>query len=194
MITNDILHQVIKGCIALERESQKLLYSSFYGYAMAVCLRYAPSEEDAMEIVNDGFLKCFKEIAVFRPHYQDHYASFKGWLKKIMIHTAIDNYRKNQKHSNHLELDELIFNMPYTDAQSVDKMSYDEIRKQVQLLSLAYRTVFNLFVVDGYSHEEIAEALHISVGTSKSNLAKAKMNLKKMMAFSDNEIYGRKAV
>lgn len=194
MLTNDELGHIIKGCIALKRESQKALYSSLYGYAMAIALRFASNEDEAMEIVNDGFLKLFKEISGFKPKYESHYNSLKGWLKQILIYTAIDSYRKNHKHSLHKAIEEAGGDLPYYHAPAVDKMSYEELRRLVQRLSPAYRAVFNLFVIDGYSHEETAKLLGISVGTSKSNLAKAKMALQEMLKQIDGEIYGRRAV
>lgn len=194
MLTNEVIGHIVKGCIALKRESQKELYSAFYGYAMAVCLRFASSEEEAMEIVNDGFLKLFKEIGNFTPKYESHYNSLKGWLKQILIFTAIDSYRKNHKHALHKALDEASGDLPYIGLSTVDKLSYDELRGLVQRLSPAYRTVFNLFVIDGFSHEEIAGLLGISVGTSKSNLAKARINLQEMLKQIDSEVYGRRVV
>lgn len=194
MLTNDELEHIVKGCIALKRESQKALYSSFYGYAMAVAMRFASNEDEAMEIVNDGFLKLFKEISGFTPKYENHYNSLKGWLKQILVYTAIDSYRKNHKHAFHKEIEEASSDLSNHHVPAVDKMSYDELRCLVQRLSPAYRAAFNLFVVDGFSHEEIARMLGISVGTSKSNLAKAKMALQQMLKQIDGEIYGRRAI
>jgi RNA polymerase sigma factor (sigma-70 family) len=194
LLTNDEIDHIVEGCIALKRESQKALYASFYGYAMAVCQRFASSEDEAMEIVNDGFLKLFKEISGFKPKYESHYNSLKGWLKQILIYTAIDSYRKNHKHSLHKALEEASGDLADFHLQAVDKMSYDELRRLVQRLSPAYRAVFNLFVIDGFSHDEISKMLGISVGTSKSNLAKAKMALQGMLKQLDGEIYGRRAV
>ena len=194
MLNNELTDHIIKGCVALKRESQKLLYTSFYGYAMAICLRYASSEDDAMEMVNDGFLKLFKELPAFKPHYENHYVSLKGFIKQIMIFTAIDGYRKNVKHTGHKEIEDDLCELPFICTQSIDKMSYDELRMIVQRLSPAYRAVFNLFVIDGFTHEEISKQLNISVGTSKSNLAKARMNLQQMIKYTDREKYGRRVV
>lgn len=161
---------------------------------MAICLRYAAREEDAMEMVNDGFMKLYKGLTAFVPMYDNHYLSLKSWLKQIMIHTSIDHYRKNNKHGGHLEIGADFTAPSYIVGYSIDKLSYDEIRKVVQQLSPTYRTVFNLFVIDGFSHEEISKQLNISVGTSKSNLSKAKMNLQTMIQKLDKAIYERRAV
>jgi RNA polymerase sigma factor (sigma-70 family) len=114
-------------------------------------------------------------------------SSFKGWLRKIMVYTAIDHFRKNNKHKNVTELDTAIIHLPAEDETAVDKISYDEIIRFIQELSPAYRTVLNLFVVDGFSHDEISKQLGISIGTSKSNLAKARKQLQKIL-FRQNKI------
>lgn len=154
---------------------------------MSICDRYTSREEDASEILNDGFLKVFKEIHHFTPSYTDVVSSFKGWLRKIMVYTAIDHFRKNNKHKNVTELDTAIIHLPAEDETAVDKISYDEIIRFIQELSPAYRTVLNLFVVDGFSHDEISKQLGISIGTSKSNLAKARKQLQKIL-FRQNKI------
>ena len=181
MLTAEELNLQIRGCALNQRESQKKLCNSFYGYAMSICDRYTSREEDASEILNDGFLKIFKEIHHFKPSYADVVSSFKGWLRKIMVYTAIDHFRKNQKHQNITELDAGVIQLPVDEESVIDKISCDEIISHIQDLSPAYRTVLNLFIVEGFSHEEIAGQLGISVGTSKSNLAKARKQLQKIL-------------
>jgi RNA polymerase sigma-70 factor (ECF subfamily) len=148
---------------------------------MSVCDRYASKDEDVSEILNDGFLKIFKEIHQFKPAYADVVSSFKGWLRKIMVYTAIDHYRKTFKYKKITELDTAIIHLPVNSETAIDKISYDEIIRFIQGLSPAYRAVLNLFVVDGFSHEEISRRLGISIGTSKSNLAKARKQLQKIL-------------
>ena len=181
LLTAEELNLQIRGCALNQRESQKKMYNSFYGYAMSICDRYTSREEDASEILNDGFLKVFKEIHHFKPSYADVVSSFKGWLRKIMVYTAIDHFRKNQKHQNVTELDAAIIHLPVDDETALAKISCDEIIGYIQDLSPGYRTVLNLFIVEGYSHEEISGKLGISVGTSKSNLAKARKQLQKIL-------------
>jgi RNA polymerase sigma-70 factor (ECF subfamily) len=149
---------------------------------MSVCDCYADNEEDAVEILNDGFLKIFKEIHRYKPAYANEINSFKGWLRKIMVYTAIDHFRKNQKHRVVGELDVSLVYTPVQEEDGLDKLSYDEIIRFIQNLSPAYRTVLNLFIIEGFSHEEIAKQLDISVGTSKSNLAKARKQLQKILS------------
>ena len=193
MLTADELNLQIRGCALNQRESQKKLYNSFYGYAMSVCDRYTSREEDASEILNDGFIKIFKEIHNFKPAYADVISSFKGWLRKIMVYTAIDHYRKNNKHQHVIELDTAIVHLPVQAENAFDKISYDEIIRFIQDLSPAYRTVLNLFIVEGFSHDEIARHLDISVGTSKSNLAKARKQLQKILYNKNKTLIAKNA-
>ena len=177
----------IEACALNNRGSQKILYSSFYGYAMAICDRYANKQEDAVEILNDGFLKIFREIHHYSPAYADVVSSFKGWLRKIMVYTAIDHFRKNHKHRMVTQLDNVVYQVENVSEDAIDHLSYEEIIRAIQDLSPGYRTVFNLFIIEGLSHEEISYKLGISIGTSKSNLSKARKQLQKIL-FKQNQI------
>jgi len=177
----------IERCALNNRESQKKIYTSFYGYAMAVCDRYTNNQDDALEILNDGFLKIFKEIYRYKPAYSDVISSFKGWLRKIMVYTAIDHFRKNHKYAFTAELDNGVIQVSAQTETALDRLSYEEIIRSVQKLTPGYRTVFNLFIIEGFTHEEISEKLGISTGTSKSNLAKARRQLQKIL-FQENLI------
>ncbi|MBN8668433.1 MAG: sigma-70 family RNA polymerase sigma factor [Chitinophagales bacterium] len=180
-----LLH--IEGCVKNSRESQKIIYSSFYGYAMAICDRYVNNQDDALEIMNDGFLKVFMEIGRFKPAFEDVNSSFKGWLRKIMVYTSIDHFRRNKKHRILTEIEPIVYQLPAWTETALDHISYDEIIRSIQFLSPAYRTVLNLFIVEGFSHEEISRQLGISIGTSKSNLAKARKQLQKIL-LNENKI------
>jgi RNA polymerase sigma factor (sigma-70 family) len=188
------LVNIIQGCVNAKRESQKMLYQHYYGYSMGICMRYCSSEEDAEEILNDGFLKVFKALDSFNPQFSDIEASFKGWIKRIMINTAIDHLRKNNKRFLVVEIFDNHFNITDETETSIEKMTYQEILAVVQKLTPVYRTVFNLFVIDGFKHEEIAEQLKITVGASKSNLSKARMNIKKMLQETDVRYYEQKVI
>ncbi|MGQ0740363.1 MAG: RNA polymerase sigma factor [Bacteroidota bacterium] len=187
LLSAEELTDHVEACGRNSRESQKVIYSSFYGYAMAICDRYAGNQDDAVEILNDGFLKIFREIHHYRPAYADVISSFKGWLRKIMIYTSIDHFRKNHKHQVLTQLDNVVYQLPSVNEDALEKLTYEEIIRSVQLLSPGYRTVFNLFIIEGWSHDEIAEHLGISTGTSKSNLSKARRQLQKIL-FKQNEI------
>ncbi len=187
MLTADELTYHVEACGRNNRESQKILYSSFYGYAMAICDRYVKNQDDAVEILNDGFLKIFREIHHYKPAYADVISSFKGWMRKIMIFTAIDHFRKHQKHQMVTSLDNMVVHLPSVNEEALGKLTYDEIIRAIQDLSPGYRTVFNLFIIEGLSHEEISNHLGISTGTSKSNLSKARRQLQQIL-FKKNEI------
>ena len=193
MLSEQELEVHIRGCVLNNRESQKKIYSSFYGYAMSICHRYTNHEEDATEILNDGFLKVFVEIYRFKPAYTDTINSFKGWVRKIMIYTAIDHFRKNIKHRMTTELNETYMHLPNGDEDALSKISHEEIINAVKFLTPGYRTVLNLFIIEGFSHEEIAKQLGISVGTSKSNLAKARKQLQKIL-LQHNELVHKNVV
>jgi len=152
-------------------------------------MRYSNNYTEAEEIINDSFLKIFKKIGNFVPGHHSFEASFVGWIKKIFIHTAIDHYRKNNKAYTISLRDDSHFEIAENSGSPVDHMSYKEIIELVQKLSPTYRTVFNLYVLDGYKHEEISKQLNISVGTSKSNLAKARMNIQKMLKQTNVKLY-----
>ncbi|RBL93494.1 RNA polymerase sigma factor [Chitinophaga flava] len=161
------INDLITGCCNKERSSQELLYRKFFGYALSICMRYVPNRDEALEIMNDGFLKVFQRINTF-----DSGRPFKAWLSKVMVNTAIDFLRSRKKLVFTDSIEQL--NDLWKDDKVIDKLSYDELLMHVQSLSPAYRTVFNLYVIEGYQHHEIAVMLGISIGTSKSNLFKAK--------------------
>ena len=187
LLSADELTYHVGACALNSRESQKVIYNSFYGYAMAICDRYTSKQEDAVEILNDGFLKVFREIHHYQPAYTDVISSFKGWLRKIMVYTAIDHFRKYQKHQVVRELDSVVYQVASVNEDAIDKLSYEEIIRAIQELSPGYRTVFNLFVIEGMNHEEVANRLGISTGTSKSNLSKARKQLQKIL-FKQNQL------
>ncbi|HEY3403958.1 MAG TPA: RNA polymerase sigma factor [Ohtaekwangia sp.] len=164
---------LIEGCKKRDRESQRLLYKHHYAYAMSICSRYTRTREEAREILNDGFMKVFSKIDQYNPE-----TSFEGWIRRIMINTAIDHYRKEVKHYHHIPIQDGEHVIPEIPA---DDLSHQELIRMIQQLSPAYRAVFNLYVVDGYTHKEISKILGISEGTSKSNLLKAREVLRKKL-------------
>lgn len=147
----------------------------FYAYGMSITMRYADSKDRAAGILNDAFMKVFDNIRQY-----DRHRPFKPWLRTIIVNTAINHFNANKKYQDWEGLDESSAEMR-TDEKIISGLTYDEIIEMVQQLSPAYRTVFNLYVIDGFKHEEIAELLGVSVGTSKSNLHKAKKNLRAML-------------
>ncbi|MDT3405527.1 RNA polymerase sigma factor [Mucilaginibacter terrae] len=168
------LNSLIKLCLKEDRKGQKMLYKAFYGFAMGISLRYAGNRYEAAEIMNQAFLKVFTNL-----HKFDHAKPFKAWLGRITMNTAIDYYRSNLKMAY---MDDLEKAEHITDNELPDKrINYQELLAMIQQLPQAYRTVFNLYAIEGYTHEEIGEMLGINEGTSKSNLFKAREKLKKMI-------------
>lgn len=144
----------------------------FYAYGLSITLRYADSRNEAIEILNDAFMKVFENIRKYNEHQL-----FKPWLRQIIVNTAINHFHKNKKIRAWESLDEAGDEMA-AEETIISGINYNEIVEMVQQLTPAYRTVFNLYVIEGFKHEEIADKLGISVGTSKSNLSKAKRNLR----------------
>lgn len=194
--TEQSLQQIVRGCIALERQCQKCFYEHFYGYAFTVCHRFVPDEEETLEVVNDGFLKIFRELVHFKPHHVTLEDSLKAWIRRIFINTSIDHLRRHKMTT--IELNEATSQQAASVMPPValERLSQKELMEMVRRLTPAYRMVFNLFVIDGYTHEEIAALLNISAGTSKSNLAKARINLQKMILKVQQleTAYGRRVI
>lgn len=182
MHINNELNIIIQGCIDQNRRSQQEFYKTFYGYAAAICMRYSHKKEDLVEIVNDGFLKIFKELHFFKPSEDNNIAVLKAWMRRIIMNTSIDHYRKHIKaEPSILDVDEMNDNIVYQTETPIDKITYDELIKLLSQLTPMYRIVFNMYIIDGLTHEEIAKELKISIGTSKSNLSKARANIIKLI-------------
>ncbi len=165
----------ISACINKERWAQKKLYEEHYSKMMGVCLRYSNNREDALDILHEGFLKVFKHISKYQPG-----TSLSAWIRRIMVNTSIDFYRKSIRRRTE-DLD-TAYHVSGNDADAVSQCTEKEILLAVQTLSPAYRAVFNLYVVEGYSHKEIAGELGITESTSRSNLVKARLKLKAILA------------
>jgi RNA polymerase sigma-70 factor (ECF subfamily) len=195
IIPEALLQATVEGCVANDRLSQRRFYMHFYGYAMAVCSRYITGHDDVVGVLNDGFLKVFTELKRFEPRHHGVEGSIRAWMRRIFINTAID-YLRRQKLQPQLRDDlEMLPGSAVDVDAAAEKLSYNHLLGLVAKLSPAYRMVFNLFVIDGHSHEEISQLLNINVGTSKSNLAKAKMNLQKMiLSEQKTEHYAKQAV
>lgn len=164
--------QIINGCVVGDRTAQQTLYSRYSPKMFAICLRYAKDYHSAEDILQEGFIKVFRYISNFRRE-----GSFEGWMRRIFVNTAIEHLRKAV--SLYSIVDDEDKPMDIVDESSFDDLDYQDLLGMVQSLSPGYRTVFNLYVVEGYSHKEIAKLLNISEGTSKSQLARARTILQK---------------
>lgn len=172
-------HHIITACVRNERWAQQQIYEAFYGSMMGVCLRYSKNEDEAFDIIQEGFIKVFR--------YMDKYVpgtSLYSWIKRIMINTAIDYYRKESRRRTE-DLD-MVYSVASHDANAISQMSAKEILDAVMSLTAAYRNVFNLYVIEGYSHKEIADILGISESTSRSNLVKARSKLRELLSHMKN--------
>ena len=150
---------------------QEELYNRFASKMYAVCLRYSSNAENAQDLLQEGFIKIFRNLDRFRGE-----GSFEGWIRRIFINTSIEFYRKKSNVFSTSEKEELM--VEDNSLNALDKLAEKDIIKLVQELSPGYRTVFNLYAIEGYSHKEIGILLNISEGTSKSQLARAKGILK----------------
>lgn len=165
---------LINGCIEGNRRMQEELYRRFSPRMYAVCLRYAGNGEEAQDILQEGFIKVFKKLDSFRGD-----GSFEGWIRRIFVNTAIEHFRRKKYLTPVTEKEENTIEGTYTSA--LDDLGAKDIMALVQQLSPGYRTVFNMYVVEGYSHKEIGDILGISEGTSKSQLSRAKVILQDLV-------------
>lgn len=164
------LEQLIQGCIRNERSAQEKLYRLFYPKMMGVVRRYIDHEEQAEEVLNNGFLRAFQKIKQY--NFQ---GSFEGWIRKIVFHAVADYVKQNARYSSQIvlvEKDEMIHK------DHADKLYYDQLLELVQSLPDATRAVFNMYVMEGYTHREIGNIVGISEGTSKWHLSEGRRILK----------------
>lgn len=161
---------LIKGCIKQNANCQRMLFEQFAGKMMSVCLRYANDNMEAEDIMQDGFIKVFQYLHQFKFE-----GSFEGWIRRIIVNTAIRHLEK--KKLQFKEIDESGADAPKLDPYAYAHLGQDDLMKLINQLPEGYKIVFNLNVIEGYSHEEIAEMLHIQPGTSRSQLVKARKML-----------------
>ncbi len=168
-------NQLIEGCKKGKRKSFELLYKKYSPVLFGICYRYSKSRDEAEDILQDGFIKIYEKIGTFKGK-----GSFEGWMKRIMINTSINHYKRNIKHYFHEEIDDQrTMESDNNDLVELDE-SIDKLKliKIIQELPDGYKLVFNMYVIDGLSHNEIAEELNISVNTSKTQLFKARRKLR----------------
>lgn len=169
------LKNLIKKAAKGHQQSQYALYEEFYGYCMSVSLRFGESREEAKEIVHDAFLKAFNKLDSV-----EKAESFKPWLRRIVVNTSIDYYRKNAHTTHHLDVAE--HDTSDLSEDVLARLSAEDIHAAIAQLPPAYRMAFTLYAVEGYKHEEIGQKLGISIGASKSNLSKARAKLQRLIA------------
>ncbi|MBS1569623.1 MAG: sigma-70 family RNA polymerase sigma factor [Bacteroidetes bacterium] len=178
--------QMVAGCLKGEPIAQKALYQAYARKMMSLCMRYAPDREQAQDILQDGFVKVFQKIGNFRGD-----GPLGGWIARTMVNTALDQIRRNKPFEHSLDLTEAE-HLHAVDEQAVSSMSADELMGLVQALPTGYRTVFNLFAIEGYPHKDIAEMLGISENTSKSQFMKARAFLRKLLPQETMDLHGQR--
>ncbi len=167
--------QLIRKCIQKDLKAQKELYTRFAGRMMGICLRYAENREEAQDLMQEGFIKVFDKLGTFRGECE-----LGGWIKTVMVNNALDNFRRTRAMRTLVEIND---NVNYHEDRGdlPGRLSEKELLEAIQRLPAGFRTVFNLYAIEGYSHKEIAEKLQIQPGTSKSQYARARLSLQKML-------------
>ena len=165
---------LIKQCLAHKKQAQELLYLRFSGKMMSVCLRYAGSRPEAEDMLQEGFIRVFKSLPQFKAT-----GSLEGWIRSIIVHVAIRNWQQQKK--NEREELNVHFELQDSTVSAIDQLSAKELMAMITKLPNGYRMVFNMYILDGYSHQEIASMTGIQEGTSRSQLAKSRMVLQKMI-------------
>ena len=180
---------IISGCIDNNPRDQKCLYEKYYGYCLKIVFRYIYRYDKAVDVVNDGFVKIFRSFSKFEyKNPESLEMMLMGWMRTIMINTAIDHLRKNNFLPEIGDLSESVWMHEDKSQASDQTLLYKELVKEIKKLPPSYRTVFNMYVIDGLTHQEIANILGISVGTSKSNLSKARVILQKIIKNNDRQV------
>lgn len=170
MKPNFTIEYLLEGCKRGDRQAQEALYRQLSSTMLGICMRYASDRSEAEDILQMGFIKVFQKIGEFRME-----GSFEGWIKRIMVNTAIENYRKNLRTLTAVSLDEAA---EAGQTVNLNSLEVQDLLKIIQELPNGFRLVFNLYAIEGYSHKEIADQLGISEGGSKSQLSRARAILK----------------
>lgn len=169
------LEEIVSRCKVGEPKAQELLYKQFAAKMLGVCLRYAIDKMEAEDMLQNGFIKVFQKIADFRGE-----GSFEGWVRRIMVHSAIEYYRKHHKMLQVVAMEEPGYEQHVNPVASAN-LDVKDLMTLIQQLSPGYRMVFNLYAIEGYSHREIAEIAGITEGASKSQLSRARGILKEQI-------------
>ena len=173
--------QIVEGCTKHERRAQKVLYDKYSRLLLGICLRYASDKAEAEDILQDSFLKIFFNIKDFTGT-----GSFIGWLRKVAVNTAITHYHKNLKYKYHVEIEEYVSVETGVASFEDDFYTSDELFRILNELPAGYRTVFNLYAIEGYKHREIAEMLGIDTNTSKSQYSRARAVIREKLKILRN--------
>jgi len=180
--------EIISGCAAQDRKCQQILYDKYYGLCLKTVFRYVETYEQAVEVTNDGFVKIFRSFARFEIRDREKIEIVLiGWMRRIMINSSIDFTRRQNNVTQTSQIPENSWDLEDKSQLSDSSIKYKELIKLIKQLPPAYQLVFNLHVIEGYSHTEISKMIGITVGTSKSNLFKARSHLQKKLTVEKNE-------
>lgn len=171
----NIQPHLIALCIKRDRKAEYELYKQSYSYLMSICMRYSRDKDTASEMLNTAYLKILNSLTTYKPEIP-----FKSWIRRIMVNTLIDEYRRNKREKEKVSyVEEYFDNSDFSEVnEALSRINCQQILEQINRLPEATRKVFNLFAIDGFSHKEIAEMLDISEGTSKWHLNAARQKLK----------------
>ncbi|TKK71505.1 sigma-70 family RNA polymerase sigma factor [Ilyomonas limi] len=183
---------IIKGCIGKDHKYQKMIYEHYRGYALKIVFRYIYQYEEAVNAVNDGFVKLFNHIDRFEMGTDaDNEKILMGWMKRIMINVSIDQLRSKKTSPETGDIPASVWGLPSDSRDAEQAMMYNDLVLMIKQLPTPYRLVFNLYVIDGFSHAEIAEMLHIPVSTCRSNLLRARTMLQQNLKKTEDELLCR---
>ena len=177
MASSEEVKQLIEGCKAQRSFAQQELYARFSGQLFATAIGHTNAREDAEDVLQESFVKIFKHIKSYRQDF-----SFEGWMRRIVVNTAITHYRKNLKHRHHQDISEVQATPRDLENHTDLEFTADELEHAIAQLPLGYRTVFCMYVIEGYRHQEIADQLGVDVNTSKSQLSRARKYLQRVLA------------
>jgi RNA polymerase sigma factor (sigma-70 family) len=178
------IDELVKRCRAGERKAQEVLYKQFVSKMLGVCLRYAIDKMEAEDMLQNGFIRVFQKLDDYRGE-----GSFEGWVRRIMVHSSIEYYRKHHKMMQLVDLDDA-GNEASGSPLATANLAANDLMALIQQLSPGYRIVFNLYAIEGYSHKEIAALTGITEGASKSQLSRARSVLKQQIAKMEGKKYG----
>ncbi|PAW95621.1 RNA polymerase subunit sigma-70 [Mucilaginibacter sp. MD40] len=178
------INELVSRCIAGQRKAQEQLYKQFASKMLGVCMRYATDRMEAEDMLQNGFIKVFAKIADYRGD-----GSFEGWVRRIMVHSAIEYLRRHHKMLQVVDINETGHEEPAVNATAASSLEAKDLLELIKTLAPGYRMVFNLYAIDGYSHKEIAGIMGITEGASKSQLSRARTILKEQILKLDSKRY-----
>lgn len=168
--------QLVKACLEQKPSAQKHLFEFYSKRMMGVCLRYTNDYDEAQDVLQMGFIKVFEKLNTF-----NNEGSLEGWIRRVMVNTALDNIRRNKKNNENIAIEKVDFFIENNEANALDELKAEDLMKIIQQMPTGFRTVFNMYAIEGYSHKEIAEELGININTSKSQYSRARACLQNLL-------------